>query len=151
MNDPMEQPTITIGEEMFALDDIAGLHLNPGRGELIAIPAPNIKRKHLDYTIWPDDTQYPALLAHYKERNRVTLKEEDDAYIFLATHSQALAVLVEELDREHYAYTSKIGGRDNQVRVFKDQGNTVDALDREINFSLLIANHVTTVEEPKDD
>jgi hypothetical protein len=150
MNDSMEQPTITIGEETFALDDIAGLHLNPDRGELIAIPAPNIKRKHSSYTIWPDDTQYPVLLAHYKERNRVTLKEEDDAYLFQATYSRALAVLVEDLDRGHYAYTSKMGGRDNQVRVFKNQGDTVGALDREINFPLLIANHVTPAEEPDE-
>jgi hypothetical protein len=130
--------TITFEDQTVPVDEIAAIHRDPVYFTYDVILS-NYKHGGKSYSVSASHQSYQDVADLYDWRSYVWVEETDGAIIFHAHDSSALHVLEETLEQEHYAWV----GTSTHIMVYRNQGNNVDALDREERLPDLIAMFAT--------
>lgn len=137
---------IDFGDQIVPTNEIAAVHQQSWNSSYYVLftdykaQACQIKKDHAAYK----DVQ-----ALYNYLHHVWIEEDSEAITFYAYDSAALGVLYEILERDHYSFLPRhIGsGVLNEIVVYRNQGDDIDAMDRERGLSGLVEDFRTDKEE----
>lgn len=132
--------SITFGENIVPIGEIAAIHDDRMVNGSFVVILSNVHRA-ASHSINKDHAAYKDVLALYRYRTYVWVKKDDDAIVFYAHDADALAILYEQLEQNRYHFTYHLGAIDpNSITVYRNQGQDVDALDREAELETLVEN-----------
>jgi len=69
---------------------------------------------------------------------QITVAEREDAFVFRAATARALQGLYEQFEQSGIRFTYSLGGKENFLEAYKNQGDDLDALDREMHLGMLV-------------
>ena len=143
--------SINFGEKNIPVDEIAAIHDDGATPGYFLVILSNVHHA-ASYSIGKDHFAYKDVLALYKYRTYIWVKEDDEAIVFYAHDAHALAVLHKQLEQNGYRFTSQLGAVDpNGITVFRNQGEELEDLDRELELKTLVEDFRTPIEEADTD
>lgn len=152
-NDPRTGKWLTPHDIKFAPgvvvppNEVAAIHQDPVSKQLHVI-LPAYKWEAKSYRLLTEDSAYAASLALALERHFIWMEEENDAYVFRANYNMTLQGLYEELEQGHYRFDMR---ESTEIRVYKDQGEELAALDRELWLPDLVSRYNMAKQEDEDE
>ena len=126
------------------IKDIAAIHAHINSYYVILV---NNLYGSASFTVDRKHPAYQDAKQLYSYRTYIWVEQDDEEIVFHAYDADALGVLYEQLEQNNYAFVYSLGGTQNEITVYRNQGDDLDALDRENELESLIANYQTDKEE----